>query len=286
MQYELLKPDLLIPQLEERLVELKEALKKVSDSNSKVSLKEYSLRIAQKHGHPDYYYVNKDSPPAGIYIPKSKKVFAQQLAQSDYDKDIIILLKKEIKTIERFIKQTGERKSKAGRVSKIRALYGKMCRARQELVLPITLTDQQYKTKWLDITWEGLSFSPDTPVYTTINGIRVRSKSEVLIADALSRAGIPYRYEYPLTLCRQQSHETITVYPDFLCLNLRTRQEFYWEHFGLIDSPEYAQTTTSKLHLYTENKIHPGKNLIITMETQNEPLTPNIIEQEIVSFLK
>ena len=71
MKYELLKPDLLIPQLEERLDELKEALKKVSDSNSKQTLKDYSLRIAQKHGHTDYYYVNKDTPPAGIYIPKN-----------------------------------------------------------------------------------------------------------------------------------------------------------------------------------------------------------------------
>ena len=286
MKYELLKPDSLIPQLEERLDELKEALKKVSDSNSKQTLKDYSLRIAQKHGHPDYYYVNKDTPPAGIYIPKNKETFVQQLAQSDYSKDIIVLLKNEIKAIERFIRQTGERKSKTDQISKIQALYTKMCKARQNLVLPITLTDEQYKTKWLDVTWKGLPFNPEAPVYTTINGSRVRSKSEVLIADALSRAGIPYRYEYPLTLCRQQSNETITVYPDFLCLNLRTRQEFYWEHFGLIDSPEYAQTTTSKLHLYAENKIHPGKNLIITMETQNEPLTPNIIEKEIVSFLK
>ena len=161
MKHELLKPNLLIPQLEERLEELKEAVKKVSNSNSKQSLKDYRLRIAQKHGHPDYYYANKDTPPAGIYIPKNKKAFAQQLAQSDYDKDIIILLKKEIKAIESFIKQTGERKSKAGRVSKIQGLYNKMCRARQDLVSPITLPDQQYKAKWLDVKWEGLPFNSE-----------------------------------------------------------------------------------------------------------------------------
>ena len=286
MKYELLKPDLLILQLEERLEELKEALKKVSDSNSKQSLKDYSLRIAQKHGNPDYYYVNKDSPPAGIYIPRNKKAFAQQLAQSDYDKDVIVLLKKEIKAIERFIKQTGVKQTQKNWTSKIQTLYSKMCRARQELVVPITLPDEQYKAKWLDVKWGGLPFQPDAPVYTSMTGVRVRSKSEVLIADALARRGIPYRYEYPLILQRPHTNDTITLHPDFLCLNLRTRQEFYWEHFGLMDSPEYAQTATSKLHLYAENKIHPGKNLIITMETQNEPLTPNIIEQEIVSFLK
>ena len=286
MKYELLKPNLIIPQLEERLEELKETLKELTNSYSKSSLKDYSLRIAQKHGHPDYYYVNKDTPQGGIYIPKNKTAFAQQLAQKDYDADIITLLQKEIKATERFIKQIAGKKTKTGLLSKTQALYGKMCLVRQNLVAPITLTDKQYKAKWLDVKWEGLPFNPGTPVYTTINGVRVRSKSEVLIADALVRLGVPFRYEYPLKLSKQQTHETIKLYPDFLCLNLRTRQEFYWEHFGLMDSQDYAQNTTSKLHLYAENKIHLGKNLIITMETQIEPLTPDIIEQEIVEFLK
>ena len=286
MKYELLKPNLIIPQLEERLEELKETLKELTNSYSKSSLKDYSLRIAQKHGHPDYYYVNKDTPQGGIYIPKNKKAFIQQLAQKDYDADIITLLQKEIKATERFIKQIAEKKTKTGLLSKTQALYGKMCLVRQNLVAPITLTDKQFKAKWLDVKWEGLPFNPGTPVYTTINGVRVRSKSEVLIADALVRLGVPFRYEYPLKLSKQQTHETIKLYPDFLCLNLRTRQEFVWEHFGLMDSQDYAQNATSKLHLYAENKIHLGKNLIITMETQIEPLTPDIIEQEIVEFLK
>lgn len=191
-----------------------------------------------------------------------------------------------MRKIERFIKQTGVKLVQKGWTSKMEGLYGKMCRARQELIVPITLTDQQYKEKWLDVKWGGLPFQPDATVYTSMTGVQVRSKSEVLIADALARRGIPYRYEYPLSLRRQQSHDTITLHPDFLCLNLRTRQEFYWEHFGLMDSPEYAQNATTKLHLYAENKIHPGKNLIITMETQSSPLTPSIIEQEIMSFLK
>ena len=40
------------------------------------------------------------------------------------------------------------------------------------------------------------------------------------------------------------------LHPDFYCLNLRTRQEFAWEHFGMMDDPDYASTTAEKLRLY------------------------------------
>ena len=99
MKYEQLNPNLIIPLLEERLEELKETLKKLNSSYSKQSLKDYSLRIAQKNGHPDYYCVNKNTSPAGKYIPRNEKAFAQQLAQKDYDINLINLLHKEIKAI-------------------------------------------------------------------------------------------------------------------------------------------------------------------------------------------
>ncbi len=68
-------------------------------------------------------------------------------------------------------------------------------------------------------------------------------------------------------------------------MNVRTRKEFYWEHFGLMDNFEYAQNTAGKLRLYAENNIFPGQNLIITMETQAEPLTTKIVEMMIKAFL-
>ena len=285
MKYEQVKPNTIIPQLEERLLELIEALKKLNEIVSKQTSENYNLRIAQKHGHPQYYYVSKNTYPAGTYIPKNKQALAQKLAQRDYNAKAIELLQKEIKATKHYIKQSGAHQSKTHTISKIQALYSKMCPVRQKLITPLTLSDDQYAAQWKNVTWQGLPFAPDAPVYTTNQGERVRSKSEVLIANALAQHKIPYRYEYPLTLRKQHTRDT-TLYPDFLCLNLRTRQEFFWEHFGLMDSPEYVANAVSKLNLYTQNKITPGKNLIITMETQTEPLTPSIIEQMINDFLK
>ena len=78
---------------------------------------------------------------------------------------------------------------------------------------------------------------------------------------------------------------SFTIYPDFHCLNVRTRNEYYWEHFGLMDDPDYSKNAAGKLRLYTENGILPGRNLIITMETKTEPLSTKTLEKLIENFL-
>ena len=156
----------------------------------------------------------------------------------------------------------------------------------------MTLTEEQYTQQWKGVSWIGRPFAPDTPVHRTANGERVRSKSEIIIADTLLRHGIPYRYEFPLTLhCSADDNDfssldgTVTLHPDFLCLNTRTRTEFFWEHFGLMDDPDYSKNAAGKLRLYIENGILPGRNLIITMETQREPLSTRSLEKLIEGFL-
>ena len=164
-------------------------------------------------------------------------------------------------------------------------IFEKLSEARKQLVTPEFLSDEEFINRWQNTPYDRLGFGKDDPEYYTAKGERVRSKSEILIADALLRHNMPYRYEYPLKHQRQHNGNSTTLYPDFLCLNLRTRQEFIWEHFGLMDSQEYVSNTVSKLNLYAQNKITPGKKLIITMETQTEPLTPAVIEQMINDFL-
>lgn len=67
-------------------------------------------------------------------------------------------------------------------------------------------------------------------------GERVRSKSEVIIADMLNRKGISYRYEYPVYL-----KNVGQIYPDFTVLDAIRRREIYWEHLGMMDDPDYAE---------------------------------------------
>ena len=243
------------------------------------------IRISQNGGHPEYYLVTERGSLRGKYLPHSQKTLARQLAQKDYDARLIKLLQKEISALQNYMKQTSN-----GRA--ISELYDSLCPARRSLITPAILTNEQYAARWQNISWTGRPFASDAPYICTARGERVRSKSEVIIADTLFRYNIPYRYEFPITLKRINSADirrdfgrSVTLYPDFLCLNTRTRTEFYWEHFGLMDSTEYSNNAAGKLRLYTENGILAGRNLIITMETQTEPPSIKALEKLIEEFL-
>lgn len=266
-----LSPNQLAPLLEKRLAELQNLLFTKKKSYEKAP--KGRIRISQNGGHPEYYLVTERGSLRGKNLPHSQKTLARQLAQKDYDARLIKLLQKEISTLQNYMKQTSN-----GRA--IPELYDSLCPARRSLITPAILTNEQYAARWLDVSWTGRPFASDAPYICTARGERVRSKSEVIIADTLFRYNIPYRYEFPITLKRSNSDDirrdfgsSITLYPDFLCLNTRTRTEFYWEHFGLMDSTEYSNNAAGKLRLYTENGILAGRNLIITMETQTEPFS-------------
>ena len=278
-----LSPNQLAFQIEKRLAELQNLLFTKKKSYEKAP--QGRIRISQNGGHPEYYLVTERGSLRGKYLPHSQKTLARQLAQKDYDARLIKLLQKEITALQNYMKQTSN-----GRA--IPELYDSLCPARRSLITPAILTNEQYAARWQDISWKGRPFASDAPYICTARGERVRSKSEVIIADTLFRYNIPYRYEFPITLKRSNSDDirrdfgsSITLYPDFLCLNTRTRTEFYWEHFGLMDSTEYSNNAAGKLRLYTENGILAGRNLIITMETQTEPPSIKALEKLIEEFL-
>ena len=272
-----LSPNQLASQIEKQLADLQKILAAKKKSYEKAP--QGRIRISQNGGHPEYYLVTETGSLRGKYLPHSQETLARQLAQKDYDVRLIKQLQKEIDTLQNYLKHAG-----GGRA--ISELYDSLCPARRALITPVTLTDEQYAANWQEVSWAGRPFSPDTPLLLTARGERVRSKSEIIIADTLFRHKIPYRYEYPLQVHRTSgSGDTITLHPDFLCLNTRTRTELYWEHFGLMDDPDYSANAAGKLRLYTENGILSGRDLIITMETQREPLSTRSLEKLIEGFL-
>lgn len=276
MEQEQLKPSQITADLENRLTQLKQVL--AVTQKHLANTPQGHLRVSQKGHNPEFYQITEPGDTHGTYIPRTKLVLARRLAQKDYDSRLIKQLKQEIRALQKYLVQT-----KGG--SALTAIYTKLCPARQSLVTPITLTDAQYAAQWQAVSWTGLPFSPDSDDYITARRERVRSKSEVIIADTLARHGVPYRYEYPLKLKSGRDGAFRTIHPDFLCLNVRTRAEFYWEHFGLMDDPDYLERTLVKLKDFAENKILSGKNLLFTMESTACKLSTRQIENLINEFL-
>ena len=73
--------------------------------------------------------------------------------------------------------------------------------------------------------------------------------------------------------------------PDFNCLNVRLRKEYYWEHLGKMGDEEYMDNNKDKLDKYALEPDFDETKLIITMETGNKPLNTKVVEEKIRKYL-
>lgn len=88
-------------------------------------------------------------------------------------------------------------------------------------------------------------------IYTTSDGNLVRSKSEVIISNLLSAAGINYCYEEKLFY-----EDGKYILPDFT-IYLKDGTKIFWEHVGMLGSEKYDERWTQKLDVY--EKFFPNQ---------------------------
>lgn len=231
-----------------------------------------TLRICSSKNRTQYYHRTDPKDFNGTYIRENDFYMAKKLAQKDYDKKVLDATEQEVKIIDKYL--SGYPKKN------MEQIYEGLHKERQKLVIPVKEPDEQYVSAWESAEYEGKIFYDYMPQLYTMKGERVRSKSEVIIADLLNREGIPYRYEYPVYL-----DGVGQVYPDFTVLNVRLRKEIFWEHFGMMDDPDYAEKTIQKIASYETNGYFPGENLILTYETKNNPINQKLIMLMIERYL-
>ena len=249
-----------------------------------------SVRIVQRRNKVLQFYRKTEAGDyQGSYMPREEDALARRLVQKDYDQRALEKAKQELRLIQQF--QISLQKKSTD------TAFAVLDPIRQTLVTPTTLTDEQYAELWQNQPYRKNKRHEENQQLTTDRGELVRSKSEVIIANALSASKVPYRYEFPLVIERQGegggknsasfiNEEFCEFHPDFYCLNVRTRQEYAWEHFGMMDDAEYAARAAEKLALYSANGYFPGKNLIITMESKSAPISSLEINRVINEYLK
>lgn len=270
---EALAPEQFSALLEERNSTLERLIKAKETSINKAPAG--AIRIVQKNHAFQFYFKIRKGDCIGKYLPKKQNLLAKQIIQKEYDIKLLRALKLEAKIIQKLCKN--QKRNSPEQV------YFKLNEKRKLFTQPVTLPDEQYATKWNAVEYCKKPFYQDSPEFYTSKGERVRSKSEILIADALTRNKIPYHYEFPLQL--KTKNNNIEIHPDFICLNLKKRREFIWEHFGMMDSPEYAENFVKKQALYQENGFFAGKNLLCTFETSEHPINLKQVELVIQNYL-
>ncbi len=203
------------------------------------------------------------------YISKKSRKKAEKLALKKYYQVKLEGLLTELKAIEECLTHYPKRN--------FSDIFLEQNPEYQRLLSGIASTSNDTVVAWLSQDYDKNRSYPEGLKYKTNQGILVRSKSEVIIANILSSNNIPFRYECGLSL------NGLTIYPDFTIMHPVTNQIFYWEHFGLIDNPSYAHNAMTKLQTYMSNNIFPSINLITSYETKDNPLDIGMIE-EIVKY--
>ncbi len=231
------------------------------------------IHILKSGTRVQFYLRRNKSDRSGVYIRKSDTHTIRTFLQKSYLEKVLKLLNLEEKNLAGLIKKTDHV------VEKIKNLYSALPEEAKQYITPIDMSDEDYAAQWLSESYEGKSIPDYAPVYETSRGERVRSKSELTIANMLADRGIPYKYERPLTLMGG-----VVVYPDFTLLDVKTRREIYWEHRGMMDDRDYARQAVFKMKSLMKSGILLGDNLIITEETTANPLGTNEIDAVIDQY--
>lgn len=237
------------------------------------------LRISRRKNQMQWFHVAKGTTEHGKYIPVKDVARAKALAQKEYDQKALPEMKRQLLTIERFMKKIAS--------CNLEKMYVDLHEGRRKLVVPVWMPEDIYVTQWISTAYEGKKFDEEIPEIRTLRGERVRSKSEAMIADTLYRLKIPYKYECPLTIKgnAKNSQKSMKIYPDFTCLNVRLRHEFIWEHFGMMDVAEYSSQVAWKINCFEANGFFLGRNLIISMESSEVPLDATRVERIVKQYL-
>lgn len=246
---------------------LERQLEKAKEERS--ILPQGTLRCTSSNG-TDQYYID------GQYISTKNKAHVRKVAQREYDERIIPYMEKVISKLKETESIYEE--------NILENIFETMCSARKKLVVPFVEPIDIKVKKFLEEKYEPLAFKEDDETeFYTLRNERVRSKSELIIADELCRYAIPYRYEKPLML--ENWGNSVTFRPDFTVMNKRNGKIFILEHLGMMDNPDYVDKNMRKIDLYERNGILLGEKLLITHETSKAPLNRKVLDLYIETYL-
>lgn len=265
-----------------RLARLEKDMNLISNQLKRypTELKNKWLDIQLRNKNPRFYQMSYDSEKRRSvrkYLPKEEKVQIEMLAQQTYDRQVLKVMEQERKAL------AAAQKAYAQLTEFYEDVYEKLGKQRQKLVTPIIPTAEQKVKAWRAEPYQPLRKYAESANYLTEQGEYVRSKSELMIADRLYHAGIPYKYECPLE-CSPELHadlgrKTSRFYPDFTIYLPEQEKELYWEHFGLMSDADYLAHAIAKLSFYQRVGLLQSGQLILTFEAQSTNLDPKEITE-------
>lgn len=235
---------------------------------------EGSLKI-QKKGAGRYYYkrfVGENGKEMLQYLPKRNLKTIRELAHKKYFAKALPVLSENVSALKK-MRHTYQ-------YNAINEISGQLQEMIKDVEAPFVKEADSLLHFWETESFETNQRYPESLRFETDHGERVRSKSELIIADALAKeAAVLYKYERPLQVNYQG--KKITIHPDFTVFHKKTGKIIYWEHAGIMDDPEYGADFVWKNNLYLENGLYPGRDVMFTYESAEHPLQLRVVRKYI-----
>lgn len=233
------------------------------------SLPEGRLSAKRVRGSIHYYHVDEKTRKQ-TYIPKSRIDLIHQLKQKRYIKKAIKIMEENLRLQEAVMKK-----------------YKAYDQRSLQKMMPLSDSDdlldefeQKYFPdlhKWAEGPYRKNPYYPEHLRHTTSFGLKVRSKSEMSIAELLHAMGIPFRYDAEIKV-RDKYYNKKVRYVDFL-IKLPDGSYIVWEHMGLFKKESYRAENFEKITEYFMDGIFMPNNLIITMDGPNDEFDNLAVER-------
>ena len=273
MYYLTMSKSLIIEEIKKTITELDIMLPQLKSSkNLKIN---GSLQCSSRGDTINYYQVFDDGSKK--YLGRNDQQLIIALANKRHFCKMTDAVERERDQLDRCLKilESGTQ------ISDIDKVYPSLHEGIRKLSGPFSITDDGYVMRWLKKNSYLRNRKQLSGQNKTLKGEYVKSKSEVIIADRMTYYGVPYVYE--ITTAKDAFDEM--RYPDFFILNKRTRKEYFWEHLGKMGDPKYAAANQVKMEQFSKQGIIPGKNLIVSFECGDRPLSTEYVDTIIKQLL-
>ena len=238
---------------------------------------EGSLRVNGTKGRKPIFYQyipeEKEKSINGFYLTNDNIEVAKQLAQKGYDRKMLEWAERAEFRLRGLINCYEHNQPEI--------IYNSLSDIKREMVVPYYVSDEVFLEKWLGKWHCDRNTYEKKDFILSDRGEQVRSKSEKIIADKLYAEGIPYVYEPELIL-----DDGERVFPDFATLNVRTRKEYLFEHFGRMDEIAYCRKNIRKIEDYALSGYLLGDGLLATFETNGNTFDTRYLDALVKRYLK
>lgn len=133
-------------------------------------------------------------------------------------------------------------------------------------------------TMWASIEAQQNGYHAENRVHV-YRGVAYRSKSEMLIAMALTSHGIEFKYEAKMEVNGRY------IYPDFIIKRPKDGKIFIWEHFGRMDLEDYRRKSFNKLEDYHYQGFDLWNNFIVSFDQGAGSINMDYIDKIIKLYL-